>query len=362
MRSRLRRSLADVYDVFEKKYRAYEYLGKARKRLKRVNGGADCRAEYEKTVIPYWKKYSVKPKLLWYRLYAENSGVVDPRYIPDDIWFEYVLPYYSNQRFRRFGEDKCLHGIWFPDVKRPVTVAAQIAGVYYDADYNIITKEEAAERCASYGRFLIKPSVDTGEGVRIRFYDGLTVTPEDMLREFDAFGCNFIAQEIIKQHPALSALNPTSLNTIRIISFLFENEVHILSSILRVGGDGSRVDNVGAGGYACAVMEDGRLGTTAINRRSERCETNAGGVRFDSVVIPAYKDALDMVKRLHTKLAHFKIIGWDIGINESAEPVMIEFNTAPGQNQFCCGPTFGELTEKVLRDVFIDKTLQNSKN
>ncbi len=348
----------DLYGRIESFYRVVESRKKAKKRNKRLNGGYDCRKEYKEIIVPYWKQFGVKPGIIWYKNFSAESKKVDPRYIPGDIWLQYITPYYSNSAFRRFGEDKCQHGIWFPDVKRPYTVAANIAGVFYDNEYNIITREEAAKRCVEYKRFLIKPSIDSGSGRLIKFFDNEDLTIEKMYAAFDEFGCNFIAQEALRQHPALAALNPSSLNTVRLVTFLFEGEVHVLSAILRIGAENARVDNVGAGGYACPIGEDGRLKSRAVNRKSEWCETNSRGIRFDSVVIPNYAKAVETVKRLHTRLPHFKLIGWDIGMDENAEPVLIEFNTAPGPNQYTCGPTFGDLTERVLTDVFITKSLK----
>ncbi len=138
--------------------------------------------------------------------------------------------------------------------------------------------------------------------------------------------------------------------------------MHILSTILRVGASNSRVDNVGAGGFACPIEPDGRLSSRAVNRKSEWVEDNGEGLRFDSVTVPGFDKAIAAVKNFHRRLAHFKIVGWDIGIDEAADPVLIEFNTNPGQNQYTCGPTFGELTDRVLKDVFVTKSLAGSNN
>lgn len=362
MRSDLRKKWDDLHLLVEKKYRAHKYRSMARQRVKAIDGGYDCRLEYQSKVVPYWKKFGQKPEIIWWKLLAEHTRVVDPRYIPDDMWLEHILPYYSNVSFRRFGEDKCLHGVWFHDVKRPYTVAANVAGVYYDDEYNIIDEGAAIERCLEYKRFLMKPSIDSGEGRLIRFFDDKCIDAEQIRTAFYEFGNNFIAQEIVRQHQELSAFNETSLNTIRIVSFLFEGEVHVLSSILRIGGNGSRLDNVGAGGFACAITPEGTLAKFAVNRQSQWSETNQNGLRFEGAKIPSYQEAVTLVKRIHCRLAHFKIIGWDIGIDREGDPVLIEFNTNPGQNQYSCGPTFGDLTDKVLEDVFITRTLEKSNN
>ena len=362
MRSSVRTMADGLYDFTERKYRVWEYRRMAEKRLRLMNGGCDCREEYRRTVVPYWARFGVRPGLIWYRLFSAADGTVDPRYIPDDLWFDRVLPYYSNPQFRRFGEDKNYHAVWMPAVRRPKTVAARIAGVYYDDNYRMIPPEQAAERCLACGDFLLKPSVDSGEGRAIRFIRQGELDLPGMTAALEEAGCNFIAQETVSQHETLARLHPESVNTLRILSFLFENEVHILSSILRVGGNGSRVDNVGAGGSACAVGPDGRLGRFSVNRRSERSETAPDGTRWDSVVVPGYAETLEIIRAQHEKLAHFKLIGWDFAVDRAGEPVMIEFNTAPGQNQFCCGPTFGDLTDRVLTDVFLTKSLKGSKN
>ena len=360
MRSSVRKRADALYDLAERKYRVWEYRAAARRRQKTLGCGRDRLKEYRQDVLPYWRRFGVRPSPIWYRLFTASGGTADPRYIPDDIWFDRILPYYSNSRFRRAGEDKAYHGVWFPDERRPRTITAQIAGIFYNENYEIIPRKQAERLCVAQGSFVVKPTVDSGCGRLIRFY--ADADEEEIAAAFDLFGDNFIVQEIVEQHEVLRALHPDSLNTLRIVSFLYNNEVRILSAILRMGGKGARVDNIGAGGCACAVHADGTLGRYAINRRSERVETTADGVRFDSVTVPGFAEATAMVKRMHAKLAHFKLIGWDIAIDREGLPVMIEFNTAPAQNQYCCGPTFGDLTDEVLTDVFITKSLKNSQN
>lgn len=53
-----------------------------------------------------------------------------------------------------------------------------------------------------------------------------------------------------------------------------------------------------------------------------------------------------------------KMISWDLAINESGDPVLIEANFSYGQldfHQMCNGPLFGETTEEVLNKVFPKK-------
>lgn len=362
MRSSARKYLDSLYDYIEARFRAYQYTKYAKTRLKKINGGNKCDYEFRKTVVPFWAQYNVKPKKLWYRLFSAETKIVDPRYIPNDIWFSKIVPYYSNMQFRRPYEDKCMHAVLFPDVKRPETIIMNMAGIYFDKNYKIIDKEKAIKLCLENKDSLIKPSVDSGEGRLIEFFDKEDIRYEDINKTFTKLDCNFIVQKIVKQHEVISRFNEHSLNTIRILSFLFNGEVHMLSAILRIGSSGSRVDNIGAGGYACAIDNKGKLHEYGVNKNSDWCKQTKNGIIFKGVEIPSYDKVIKIIKKEHQHLPHFKIIGWDMSIDQDGEPVFIEYNSCPGQNQFSCGPTFGDITEEVLEDVFIKRTLKNSKN
>lgn len=362
MRSGYRKKWDNLNNAVEAQFRKIQYRRSAKIRIKRMNGGFPCDKEYKEIVVPFWKKYGIKPKKIWYKIFSATNQQVDPRYIPDDMWWGDILPYFNNMQFRRFGEDKCMHAVWFSDFKRPTTLVMNIAGVYYDGNFKIITKEDALKICASNKDFLIKPSIDSGEGRLIHFFDENNNDEKKILEVFDDFEANFIAQEVVKQHSTLSMLNESSLNTIRVVSFLFKGEVYILSSILRMGASGARVDNIGAGGFACPIKPDGKLNNRGVNRRSEWKTENQNGIKFEGITVPSYDKVIELIKEKHKVLPHFKLIGWDFSVDEGGEPVFIEYNVCPGPNQITCGPTFADITEEVLEEVFIKKTLKNSQN
>ncbi|WP_138374109.1 MULTISPECIES: sugar-transfer associated ATP-grasp domain-containing protein [Oscillospiraceae] len=362
MRSGVRKKWDNLNCTVESMYRKYEYRKKAKIRLKRMHGGYDCTEEYNKIVVPYWKKYGLKPNKMWYQIFWDRNHDNDPRYIPDDLWYGTIVPYFSNTQFRRFGEDKCMHAVWFPDLKRPRTVVMNIAGVFYSPDYLPISEEKAVELCLIESEFLVKPSIDSGEGRLIKFFDKKNINKHEIKKCFSSLGANFIVQEVVNQNSVLCRLNQSSLNTIRVVSFFFKGKVHILSTILRVGAKGSRVDNVGAGGYACVIKTNGELQKKGVNRKAEWVTQTQEGVKFDGIKIPSFERIIEEIKRVHKRMAHFKIIGWDFCIDQEGDPVFIEYNSCPGSNQITCGPTFGDLTEEVLEEIFINKTLKNAQN
>lgn len=62
-----------------------------------------------------------------------------------------------------------------------------------------------------------------------------------------------------------------------------------------------------------------------------------------------------MVKFCHERMGHFRLVLWDVAIDEHGIPVLIEANLRNGEcdfHQFNNGPLFGELTDQVLGEVF----------
>ncbi|MBO4556370.1 MAG: hypothetical protein J5706_06380 [Elusimicrobiales bacterium] len=363
MRGKFRKIWDDMSLKAESLYRKYSYIKKAKIRLKRMHGGFNCDKEYKEIVVPYWKKYGYKPAKFWYQLFSDREKKVDPRYIPDDLYYGELIPYFCNSSFRRFGEDKCYHYLWIKNIKRPKTVCKNIAGVYYTGDDIPSCREDAVKAILSSDTDLIlKPSIDSGEGRCIHFLSKGSLDNQSLECLLDEMKANYIAQEIVIQHPDLAKFNPTSVNTIRVVTFLLDNNVYVLSTILRIGALNSKVDNIGAGGFACPIKKDGRLSDKAVNRKAEWVEANDAGIKFADNCIPEFDKVVELVKNAHKMLPHFKIIGWDMTVDTDNQPIVIEFNTCPGSNQITCGPTFGDLTDKVLEEYFITRTLEYAQN
>ena len=312
--------------------------------------------EYQSVIRPYWRQFRVRtPKKYWFLLYCAGSNPFSPKYIPEDLWFRDIVPHYNNLIFAKALQDKCLFGLLFPGIRQPETLLRRMAGVYTDGGGRLLTEAEAAACCRGEGRVIAKPSVSTGQGRGIRFFDSDSMTEEELRELLNSFGQNYIIQKKLSQHPALAALNPRSVNTVRVMTFLHGNEVRILSSILRIGGGDNEVDNVSRGGYQCTIRPDGRLEPTAITKQSGqwvRVSETAGGISFADVTVPSYDRILDAVRAAAGTMGHFRLLGWDIAVDPEGEPVLIEYNVIPGQNQSTCGPTFGALTDEVLEEVY----------
>ena len=337
----------------------------AKKRLKSMKGGYNgTNKEYKEKVVSYWKKYGVKPLKMWYDMYCAGKDSYDPRYVPNSMWHNCIIPYFNYHLARKAYRDKGMFNRFLSNVRQPETVVKRTVGYFYDGDGDhIISREEATRICEQEEHLIFKPSIDSGGGRRIAFYDRDDPNSESIEALFDEFGLGFVAQRLIKQHADLAKINNnSSVNSVRVMSFHFNDEVHILSAQLRMGGMNSRIDNVTAGGIACAIKPDGWLEDKAVNRKSEWTDHHESGIKFKDICVPNYEKIIETTKRLHCQMPYYNLIGWDFAVAEDGEPVFIEMNFLPDQNQFASGPSFGDLSEAVFEDVFINKSLEKAFN
>lgn len=167
---------------------------------------------------------------------------------------------------------------------------------------------------------------------------------------------DLVVQEPIKQCKELNSVNSSSVNTVRILTLLRNKEVKAYSAVLRMGIDGAKVDNASSGGITCGINSDGTLKDVAYSAKGVKYELHpTSGVNFGTIKIPSYGKAVDLVKSIHPRLGHFKLVSWDIAIDEYNEPVLIEANLHYGEldfHQLNNGPLFGDDTEEILNEVF----------
>ena len=76
-------------------------------------------------------------------------------------------------------------------------------------------------------------------------------------------------------------------------------------------------------------------------------------LKFEGYRIPLLPNVVDAVKRMHYSLPAIGVINWDMTLDESGQPVLIEANVNGGsiwlfQMAHGCG-VFGERTPEILR-------------
>lgn len=310
--------------------------------------------------LEYWRHYGCKPKLYWHKWYSSRNGIVDKRYIPEDIFYGFIIPFYNKIEFQKAYADKALHSIWFPNMKRPTVIAKNLSGAFYNDVFTLITLEEVYKHCENKKELIIKPTIQSGGGRDIKFIsaDNDQEMKEKLARSISYYQKDFIIQEVLEQHDTLNKINPSSINTIRVMSFFNGNNVVVLSSVLRMGINGARIDNMSAGGISCGIHDNGHLKSVAYDKYGNIFKKHPQGFIFKEGIIPNYNDIKEVIKNEHKKFGHFRLISWDIAIEKDGYPVLIEFNLgSQGLNfhQLNNGPLFADLTDEVLNEVFNEK-------
>ena len=195
----------------------------------------------------------------------------------------------------------------------------------------MISMSEALSHCSNVKEFVIKPSLQSGGGkgvIKCKVLNGRTDYQNHTIEDlFKIYKKDFVIQEVIHQHEIIAKLNPSSVNTIRFLTYLREDGVHVLSSHIRIGKLGSITDNSSSGGISCGILDNGQLKPYGFIQAGIKKFKSESGVELESVVIPAYQEVKALVEQMHYKVPYFKLIAWDFAINSESEPVFIEFNS-----------------------------------
>jgi|LSQX01.1.fsa_nt_gb hypothetical protein len=139
----------------------------------------------------------------------------------------------------------------------------------------------------------------------------------------------YIIEEYITQHHQLSVLSPSSVNTLRIVTFYDEKDdnVDVWGVYLRLGVRG-KTDNLATGGIAAVVSKDGSIDKPAVAKDPFLGEFVFHPVTNERIVgfkVPYYKEAIMMVTEAARRIKEVKSIGWDVAITDNG-PCLIEGN------------------------------------
>ena len=278
----------------------------------------------------YQELIGEKVSLYSHEYFYSRSGKYTKEYVPMELYYLDLIPKANDLQFFLAYGDKNITDILFPNEKQPHTYLKNVNGYFYFEGQSI-TQERAECLCQNLGEVIIKPSLTAhGHGVRlINVENGIDKKTGDSVSQiFKRYKSDYIIQEKIRQHELMSALNPTSVNTLRILTYRSETEVLLIYSVIRIGRNGQIIDNQGAGGLSTTIDANGKLGKFSFGgSATDNIEKTDTGVVLEGYQVPSYDKAIEMVKRLHLGLPYFKIIGWDIAIDESGAPVLVEFNT-----------------------------------
>lgn len=186
-------------------------------------------------------------------------------------------------------------------------------------------------------RLIYKP-VRGCKGNGVQAFDITPKTARAVFKQLSALP-EGVVEQYVKQHPAMSSLSPSSVNTIRVVTISSNTHpvtadgkmLDIAYAALRIGGSNALVDNFHSGGMAAGVdLETGELVTNAADMDGNVYEVHpATGTKIKGFRIPYFAEALEMVKKACEDSGVTGFLGWDIAIAEDG-PMLIEINLRPG--------------------------------
>ncbi len=342
------------------KYRAWRRKKFAAKKLRREKFNNNIlTSDQKKEIESFWGRYARFDKI-FHAFYTDATGIFRADYIPDSLWYSTIDTYYNPEEKARELDDKSLYSRIFPsnEVSHPENILTKVNGYWISSNNNIISEEEAIDRIFEEDEVFIKISVTSCGGHGVEYFNTKEKSVQDLRNVLIGMGNNIVVQKGIKQSPILAKLNTSSVNTLRIVSFIKKSgEIKIYSSILRMGINGAKVDNASSGGITVGIKEDGQLKEDAYTANGIKYPHHHPdtGVVFSSITIPNFEEIKKLILKLHTYLPQFRLLSWDIALDENNIPLLVEVNMASGEldfHQLNNGPIFGEDTVEVLEEVF----------
>lgn len=331
--------------------------------------------EQQKEFDTFWKNnYGKKISNRWHKLYESMNGVYRFDYIPEIIFTTKIEPNFNNFYYGKILSDKSLLDTFYnnrvPGVRTPKTLLTNNFGVFYDSNRKIISEKVAIEILSDIGNAVIKPTIESssGSGIKIlNISNGINILDNTSLKNIlKQYKTNYIIQEKIKPHKELKDIYSSSINTVRITSYILDSEVHVAPIALRIGSGGSFVDNIHAGGIGISVDNLGYLNKYAYklgygDSKEKLLKHPDSNVVFENYYLGFIDKLINTAKQLHGITPNIGVISWDFTVDECGDIIIVEINLK-GQGvwfpQTISGKSlFGENAARFLNQFTQNKTI-----
>lgn len=296
----------------------------------------------------YWKckplhyiRYGLYDKLL------SNEQLID--YIPPFLFYtRYNKTLYKDVN-RAYYDNKL--NLYFEFIKKGINTIPILAvcnrNRFYDPFMNkVIPPDTLLNNLHKDEKLFVKPiNGRGGDGIIVIKKQGNVFysNGEKVSNAFSELRNNtcYIVQKGIAQRQDLMDINPTSVNTLRVITQWRGDKPSVVVCVLRVGRSGKDVDNSHQGGLSVQInIENGEMFPTATAEHGggiiqEHPDTH---YVFRGKVIKNWECIKNKIENYAEKFTEIKEIAWDVALTEEGV-VIIELNIGYGLDhlQCCCG-------------------------
>lgn len=315
--------------------------------------------EQKRELQSIWGRLDRHYDIANHAFFVELNGDYNPKYIPNGFHYVAIDQYFNDWYMASTLDNKCLYKRIF-NVPMPEDICYRMNGFWFDGNCGIISQEKAIELISSHEEAFMKVARDSACGSGVFYLSREIInTPGGIAGEIAQAGKgDLVVQEAIRQSPATAAFCPSSVNSLRVFSLLRKNGTpEVFTLFLRMGVGTAKIDNAYKGGLCCGVSSaNGRMRAIAYDTNGGKyTEHPTSHIRFSDVTIPNIEAVKALVCKAHQCIPYFRLVGWDVALDENNEPLLMEANMAhPGLEmpQMCNGPMFGDLYDEVMKEVF----------
>ncbi|WP_444685233.1 sugar-transfer associated ATP-grasp domain-containing protein [Alkalicoccus luteus] len=317
----------------------------------------------QETVKTYWEPFlDEEVDTSIHAAFQNVSGYAEKRVVPQRVMWDIVMPFLNDMSMKDSYSDKNLYDILFQAERSPETYLKRIDYKYYNGHNRPLSRQEAESIMLKSKEAIVKPSNrDNGMGIKkIRISNKSLYTGDKKisLKELEnEVGSHFIVQEVIKQHPVMAEPHPESVNTLRMVTLRWNNEIHYCLTFARFGTGGAVQDNAGTGGVCVGISDDGEFLKQAVDEHAHVMKKHpTTGFDFENTnhVIPNFDEYIHFVKKLHEKVLHHHFVSWDIAVGSEGEPIFLEanFRGATWLYQLASQkPVLGDFTTAIFEEI-----------
>ena len=290
-----------------------------------------------------WENYIISPADLekihqiygpnadtrWHKYFASFSGKMDPYYVPEILFSTNMEWNLNPYKLCKELEDKSLLETLFGSVQYlriPKTVICKTYGTYVGEKGDIINESDVVPLVENYflskGKAILKPTRDTSSG------RGVVLLNKDNYRSYlSAQTDNYIVQEVVVNQDDIRNLNSSSLNTIRVMTYICNSRICTAPLLLRIGVGDSIVDNAHAGGIFVGVQNDGYLCPMAFSEYGDKCYCHpTSNIIYEGYRIAGIDRILNAAVNCHKCLPQLGMVSWDFTLDEKETVTLIEAN------------------------------------
>lgn len=300
---------------------------------------------YEMFVLMLYQKNFPKHYISKYLFKKNITNIRD--YFPDNFMYYKLKPILNERAVRDVVENKLYFDFFYRqfNVPLPEILMYNYRNMFVRGNENFrvnsasVFKKELEyifEQNPTFDSIFIKRTYGSYGGREVFKINREQLTAQSEIIDnmyLNVVNAGFLFQETVKQHSKLNMLNPSSLNTIRIDTFIDkEGNIDIISAYIRMSINNKHVDNISSGGCQVGI----NLQTGILKKEGYSIFRNVGtqvftrhpltNVVFEGFEIPYFAEVKELMVKVAGYMPGLRLVGWDVAISESG-PVLIEGNS-----------------------------------